>query len=173
MKPKGHTLRKTHFLIPFVTSINCSDVADLPHQRLSVLYDELTLLKRRMKDFKEARTTDTIDLCSLFKLVQVWTWERFKELQTKPNRLLKGDEPRMARWDDLKQERESIVRQILDKSNSFEWRSFTLKKLCGYLFLPILMMSLSPLLDASRFVSLLELILWNITFQIGWLYSSC
>ncbi|CAA7048429.1 unnamed protein product [Microthlaspi erraticum] len=44
---KGPTLRKTHFLKPFVTSIDCSGVAELPHQRLSVSSTELNRLSKR------------------------------------------------------------------------------------------------------------------------------
>ncbi|CAN7097609.1 unnamed protein product, partial [Brassica rapa subsp. narinosa] len=86
---------------------------------LAHLYADLTLLKDHTRDF----SNDKIELNALFKLVQVWTWERFKELRPKDtNPLLKG-QPRLARWDDVK-EGNNDVRQILDNS-SFEWRPFT------------------------------------------------
>ncbi|KAG5392112.1 hypothetical protein IGI04_022075 [Brassica rapa subsp. trilocularis] len=86
---------------------------------LAHLYADLTLLKDHTRDF----SNDKIELNALFKLVQVWTWERFKELRPKDtNPLLKG-QIRLARWDDVK-EGNNDVRRILDNS-SFEWRPFT------------------------------------------------
>ncbi|CAL9218441.1 unnamed protein product [Arabidopsis halleri] len=87
---------------------------------LAHLYADLTLLKNHTRGFNESTITAKIDLTALFKLVQVWTWERFRELQPKPNPLLKG-EPRLALWHDLKQ-KTSDARQILDSSkiDSFE-----------------------------------------------------
>ncbi|XP_019091311.1 PREDICTED: serine/threonine-protein phosphatase 7 long form homolog [Camelina sativa] len=63
---------------------------------LAHLYADLSLLKNYITDFKESTTTLKIGLTALFKLVQVWTWERFRELQPKPNQMQKG-EPRLAR----------------------------------------------------------------------------
>ncbi|CAN7019001.1 unnamed protein product [Brassica rapa subsp. trilocularis] len=86
---------------------------------LAHLYADLTLWKDHTRDF----SNDKIELNALFKLVQVWTWERFKELRPKDtNPLLKG-QIRLARWDDVK-EGNNDVRRILDNS-SFEWRPFT------------------------------------------------
>nr|VDD60272.1 unnamed protein product [Brassica oleracea] len=88
---------------------------------LAHLYADLTLLKDHTRD----SSNDKIELNALFKLVQVWTWERFRELRPKPNLLLQG-QPRLARWDDVEQG-DTDVRQILDNSkmDSFEWRPFT------------------------------------------------
>ncbi|ESQ30382.1 hypothetical protein EUTSA_v10012003mg, partial [Eutrema salsugineum] len=93
---------------------------------LAHLYAELSLLKNHIRAFTESTITVKANLSALFKLVQVWTWERFKELQPKPNPLLKG-EPRLALWDDLKQRTSRDARQILDncKIESFEWRPYT------------------------------------------------
>ncbi|XP_033128714.1 serine/threonine-protein phosphatase 7 long form homolog [Brassica rapa] len=86
---------------------------------LAHLYADLTLLKDHTRD----SSNDKIELNALFKLVQVWTWERFRELRPKDtNPLLKG-QIRLARWDDVK-EGNNDVRQNLDNS-SFEWRPFT------------------------------------------------
>ncbi|RID49407.1 hypothetical protein BRARA_H00209 [Brassica rapa] len=93
---------------------------------LAHLYAELTLLKRHIREF--ITIEDKIELKGLFKLVQVWTWERFKELQPeKANPLLKG-EARLSIWcDDSTQKRSSNVRKVLEeaKVESFEWRPYT------------------------------------------------
>ncbi|EOA36539.1 hypothetical protein CARUB_v10011613mg [Capsella rubella] len=92
---------------------------------LAHLYAELGLLKTHIRAFGKSHIRVEIDLSALFKLVQVWTWERFRELQPEPNPLLAG-EPRLALWSDLKQET-TDARQILDNSemDSFKWRPYT------------------------------------------------
>ncbi|CAN7083380.1 unnamed protein product [Brassica oleracea var. botrytis] len=57
---------------------------------------------------------------SLLKLVQVWTWERFKNVRPKAKEIPKG-EPRISRWDGLQKKYEN-VRLSLD---DFEWRPYT------------------------------------------------
>nr|VDC64910.1 unnamed protein product [Brassica rapa] len=57
---------------------------------------------------------------SLLKLVQVWTWERFKNVRPKAKEIPKG-EPRISRWEGL-QKRYENVRMSLD---DFEWRPYT------------------------------------------------
>ncbi|CAN6988971.1 unnamed protein product, partial [Brassica oleracea var. botrytis] len=92
---------------------------------LAHLYADLTLLKRHIREF--ITIEDKIELKGLFKLVQVWTWERFKELQPeKANPLLKG-EARLSIWCDLTKKRSSNVREVLEesKTESFEWRPYT------------------------------------------------
>ncbi|CAN6820083.1 unnamed protein product, partial [Brassica oleracea] len=92
---------------------------------LAHLYADLTLLKHHIREF--ITIEDKIELKGLFKLVQVWTWERFKELQPeKANPLLKG-EARLSIWCDLTKKRSSNVREVLEESKveSFEWRPYT------------------------------------------------
>ncbi|CAH2036406.1 unnamed protein product [Thlaspi arvense] len=94
---------------------------------LAHLYAELTLLKNHIRDLTINKSTEKIVLSSLFHLVHVWTWERFRELQPKPNPMVEEGEPRMARWDNLQQRRKSNVRKVLENSkvDSFEWRPYT------------------------------------------------
>ncbi|CAN7097614.1 unnamed protein product [Brassica rapa subsp. narinosa] len=66
------------------------------------------------------RCDGKLNLKSLLKLVQVWTWERFKNLRPKPRDIPKG-EPRIAQWDSL-QQRHKNVRLRFDE---FEWRPYT------------------------------------------------
>ncbi|KAJ4882145.1 Plant mobile domain protein family [Raphanus sativus] len=95
---------------------------------LAHLYAELTILKQHIREFT---VEDKIELKALFKLVQVWTWERFKELQPgRPNQVLLRGEPRLSIWydDDSREKRSSNnVREALEKSKveSFEWRPYT------------------------------------------------
>ncbi|XP_020866200.1 LOW QUALITY PROTEIN: uncharacterized protein LOC110224459 [Arabidopsis lyrata subsp. lyrata] len=112
-------------ILPIAVHLSSGTKIALAPAVLAHLYAELSLLKNHIEDFRESTITARIDLTALFKLVQVWTWERFKELQPKPNPLLKG-EPRLALWHDLKQ-RTSNAEQILESSkiDSFEWRPYT------------------------------------------------
>ena len=83
---------------------------------LAHLYADLSLSKDHTID------DDKIVLSALFKLVQAWTYERFKELWPKhANPLLKGD-PRLALWDDLKQKKTKSIAN--SKVESFEWRPY-------------------------------------------------
>ncbi|CAA7044397.1 unnamed protein product [Microthlaspi erraticum] len=94
---------------------------------LDHLYKELSHLSDHIRAFNESTSPLTIlYMSSLFKLVQVWTWERFRELQPpKPNPMLEG-EPRLALWHDLKR-RATNVRQILENStmDSLKLRPYT------------------------------------------------
>ncbi|KAL1220892.1 Protein MAIN-LIKE 1 [Cardamine amara subsp. amara] len=112
-------------IFPIVAHLSSGTKIALAPAVLAHLYAELSLLKTHIKAFIESPMTVKVNMSGLFKLVLVWTWERFRKLQPKPNQLLEG-EPRIARWSDLKQ-RASNVRQILDNSkiDSFEWRPYT------------------------------------------------
>ncbi|CAL9218444.1 unnamed protein product [Arabidopsis halleri] len=61
-----------------------------------------------------------LNLKSLFKLVQVWTWERFRNIRPKARDIPKG-EPRIAQWDGLHQ-RSKNVRFSFD---DFDWRPYS------------------------------------------------
>ncbi|WZZ64322.1 hypothetical protein YC2023_075692 [Brassica napus] len=104
---------------------------------LAHLYADLTLLEDHIRCFNMTTgVNNKVELSSLFKLVQVWTWERFRELRpNNTNQLLRGD-PRLALWDEAKQKTmrsnvrkmtKSNVREILanSKMESFEWRPYT------------------------------------------------
>ncbi|KAJ0242184.1 PMD domain-containing protein [Hirschfeldia incana] len=61
-----------------------------------------------------------LSLKSLLKLVQVWTWERFKNLRPKAKEIPRG-EPRIAQWDSLQQKHKNVRLKFDD----FEWRPYT------------------------------------------------
>ncbi|KAJ4917713.1 Plant mobile domain protein family [Raphanus sativus] len=109
-------------VLPIAVHLSRGNRIALAPPVLAHLYADLTLLKDHTRDF----SFDEIDLSALFKLVQVWTWERLKELQPTPNLLAKG-EPRLALWDNVGQGDNKDVREILHKSkmDSFEWRPYT------------------------------------------------
>ncbi|KAG5389323.1 hypothetical protein IGI04_030864 [Brassica rapa subsp. trilocularis] len=66
-------------------------------------------------------STQNVDVRSLFKLVQVWIWERFKSVGPRPGVIPNG-EPRIARWSGLRQGAESVRPFLLD---DFDWRPYT------------------------------------------------
>ncbi|XP_021892952.1 uncharacterized protein LOC110810941 [Carica papaya] len=61
---------------------------------------------------------------SPLQLVQLWAWERFQELQPKPNEIRDGD-PRAARWDKVRCLKRRKVQMDLDfAGDSFHWRPY-------------------------------------------------
>ncbi|KAJ0251192.1 Uncharacterized protein HA466_0135630 [Hirschfeldia incana] len=68
-------------------------------------------------------STRNVDVKSLFKLVQVWIWERFKSLGPRPGVIPNG-EPRIARWSGLRQRAvDNVMRLFL--GDDFDWRTYT------------------------------------------------
>ncbi|WZY96934.1 hypothetical protein YC2023_069263 [Brassica napus] len=103
---------------------------------LAHLYADLSLLKEHIRGFKTVMLNEKVELSALFKLVQVWTWERFRELRPNNTNPLRQGEPRLALWDEPIQKRakrpvrmrtKRNVREILanSKMESFEWRPYT------------------------------------------------
>ncbi|CAL9218531.1 unnamed protein product [Arabidopsis halleri] len=72
----------------------------------------------QIQAFAREKSTQNVTLKSLFKLVQVWTWERFKNTSPKA-RVIPIGEPRIARWHSQTSEN---VRLNLD---DFDWRPYT------------------------------------------------
>jgi hypothetical protein len=68
-------------VFPIVVHLSTGTRIALALAVLAHLYAELSLLKKHITAFSESTSTARIDLTALFKLLQVWTWERFKELQ--------------------------------------------------------------------------------------------
>ncbi|EOA39176.1 hypothetical protein CARUB_v10012136mg [Capsella rubella] len=82
---------------------------------LASLYRDLG----RICDFSREKCADKINFKSLFKLVQVWTWERFRNTRPKAREIPKGG-PRIAQWGALPQRNK--MRLSFD---DFEWRPYT------------------------------------------------
>lgn len=84
---------------------------------LASLYRDLG----RIRGGLASKFTHSVDVKSLFKLVQVWIWERFKSIGPRPNVILFG-EPRIARWSGLRQRGEEVRLFLVD---DFDWRPYT------------------------------------------------
>ncbi|XP_010479545.1 PREDICTED: uncharacterized protein LOC104758383 [Camelina sativa] len=112
-------------ILPVAVHLSSGTKMALAPAALAHLYADLSILKTHIRVYSKSLIKVQIDLTALFKLVQVWAWERFRELQPKPFALLRG-EPRLARWSNLKQ-RTTNARRILNhsKMDSFEWRPYT------------------------------------------------
>ncbi|XP_010479429.1 PREDICTED: uncharacterized protein LOC104758290 [Camelina sativa] len=112
-------------IFPIAVHLSRGTRAALAPAVLAHLYAELSLLRNHIRDFEESSIILKIGLTALFKLVQVWTWERFRELQPKPNQMQKG-EPRLARWHKLKQITSNAWEiHNNSKTESFELRPYT------------------------------------------------
>ncbi|GLT65942.1 hypothetical protein SLA2020_383420 [Shorea laevis] len=90
---------------------------------LARIYSDLSLLKEKI-------ASTNFDLCealilsSPLQLVQLWAWERFPELQPKPNVLKHGD-PRSARWKEVSGLIVEDVWRVFDSAGeSFQWRPY-------------------------------------------------
>jgi hypothetical protein len=96
---------------------------------LASLYDDLNLFKKTIVDFsKHPVGCDTypleLTLQSPFYLVQIWVWERFKNLQPQPMPINHGD-PLLFRWHKVKPLRINDVRLALDAAmGDFIWRPY-------------------------------------------------
>ncbi|KAG2256123.1 hypothetical protein Bca4012_093192 [Brassica carinata] len=67
-------------------------------------------------------STQNVDVRSLFKLVQVWIWERFKSVGPRPG-VIPNAEPRIARWSGLRQGAENVGPFLV--GDDFDWRPYT------------------------------------------------
>jgi len=98
---------------------------------LASLYKDLTLFKKTIVDLsKHPDAGDIIPMevtfQSPFYLVQVWVWERFKNLQPQPQTMLinHGD-PYLFRWHKVKDLKTDNVRLALDSTiDDFLWRPY-------------------------------------------------
>ncbi|VVB00777.1 unnamed protein product [Arabis nemorensis] len=62
-----------------------------------------------------------VNMKSLFKLVQVWIWERFSNTRPNVREIPKG-EPRISRWDSLQQR---SYKNEMFSFDGFDWRPYT------------------------------------------------
>ncbi|CAH2036362.1 unnamed protein product [Thlaspi arvense] len=103
-------------VIPMAVRLARGERIALAPAVLASLYRDLD----RVSGFGREECDGRVNLKSLFKLVQVWTWERFKDTRPEPREIPKG-EPRIAQWDSL-QQRSANVRWSFD---DFDWRPYT------------------------------------------------
>jgi hypothetical protein len=92
---------------------------------LANLYNDLSLFKKQIVDLKKCPSSELdVIVQSPFYLVQVWVWERFKNLQPKPMLINKGDHV-LLRWHMVRPLKNKNVRLELDSAiNDFIWRPY-------------------------------------------------
>ncbi|XP_045822339.1 uncharacterized protein LOC123915241 [Trifolium pratense] len=96
---------------------------------LASIYRDLTLFKKTIVDLSKFPVSGDrfpleITLPSPFYLVQIWVWERFKNLQPQPMLINHGD-PLLFRWDKVKALKIDNVKLTLDSaSDDFLWRPY-------------------------------------------------
>ncbi|EOA37277.1 hypothetical protein CARUB_v10010873mg [Capsella rubella] len=83
---------------------------------LARLYSDLGQILAFARD----KSAQNLTLRSLFKLVQVWAWERFENTRPRVGEISKG-EPRIARWVYSQQTSENVRLNLDD----FDWRPYT------------------------------------------------
>ncbi|AED92573.1 Aminotransferase-like, plant mobile domain family protein [Arabidopsis thaliana] len=103
-------------VIPIAVRLARGERIALAPAVLAFLYKDLD----RICDFSRGKCAGKVNLKSLFKLVQVWTWERFSNIRPKAKEIPKG-EPRIAQWDGLQQ----ISKNVKLSFDVFEWRPYT------------------------------------------------
>ncbi|PNX93703.1 serine/threonine-protein phosphatase [Trifolium pratense] len=95
---------------------------------LASLYKDLSMFKKTIVDLKKCpdkfHLVLDINLQSPFHLVQVWVWERFKNLQPQPNSIKNGDHV-LFKWHNVKPLKIENVRFELDSAiDDFLWRPY-------------------------------------------------
>ncbi|XP_010461930.1 PREDICTED: uncharacterized protein LOC104742607 [Camelina sativa] len=89
-------------------------------ERVALAPAVLARLYKDLGEISRDKSTKNLYFQSLFKLLQVWTWERFKKLRPEAKEIPKG-EPRLSRWDRLQRKTEDVRLSFDD----FEWRPYT------------------------------------------------
>ncbi|KAK2441342.1 serine/threonine-protein phosphatase 7 long form protein [Trifolium repens] len=96
---------------------------------LASLYKDLSLFKKTIVDLSKYPVgADSfpleVTILSPFYLVQIWVWERFKNLQPKPMLIDRGD-PLLFRWHKVRALKIDNVKLALDSAiNDFLWRPY-------------------------------------------------
>ena len=89
---------------------------------LATIYKELTLFKKKIVDPDIYPLEVTLQLP--FYLVQIWVWERFKNLQPQPM-LINHVDPLLFRWHKVQALEIDSVKLALDSTiNDFLWRPY-------------------------------------------------
>ncbi|KAJ7960737.1 Serine/threonine-protein phosphatase 7 long form like [Quillaja saponaria] len=101
---------------------------------LASIYRDLSRLKEKinslskLKNGKNDKDGIEVTLWAPLQLIQIWALERFPTLQPKPNIIQYSEqEPRLARWDKVKNLNHGSVKTALDSSaKCFLWRPYTI-----------------------------------------------
>ncbi|KAG5151026.1 hypothetical protein JHK84_027498 [Glycine max] len=96
---------------------------------LASIYHDLTLLKKTIVRLAEKSVLDDklelmTTLQSPFYLIQIWVWERFKNLQPQP-KLINHEDPVLFRWHKVKALEIDNVRLAVESAmDHFRWRPY-------------------------------------------------
>ncbi|XP_015954683.1 uncharacterized protein LOC107479053 [Arachis duranensis] len=126
--PNGDLIAKSVFRIAIQLARGVS-IALAPAV-LASIYRDLDLLKKAIVGVKENKVVEKdvklqVTLRSPFHLVQVWVWERFKNLQPPQPKVIKSGEPIVTRWHEVKPAKLENVRAALNSSvDHFLWRPY-------------------------------------------------
>ncbi|KAG7600132.1 Aminotransferase-like plant mobile domain [Arabidopsis suecica] len=112
--PNKHHRSITKTNLPIAVRLARGERIALATPVLANIYKDLSEISRGKS------TTKYLSLQSLFKLVQLWIWERFEKLRPEAKEIPIG-EPRISRWDGLQQKTENVRLSFDD----FEWRPYT------------------------------------------------
>ncbi|CAA7048430.1 unnamed protein product [Microthlaspi erraticum] len=105
-------------VLPFAVRLSRGERIALAVPVLASVYRDLGQIRSFARDDD---STKSLVLTSLFKLVQVWAWERFKNVRPEAKEIPRG-EPRISRWGGLQKKLLKDVRLSLD---GFDWRPYT------------------------------------------------
>ncbi|KAK7316746.1 hypothetical protein RJT34_00430 [Clitoria ternatea] len=117
------------FVFPIAIHLARGNTIALAPAVLASIYKDLSLLKKTIVRLKErSPLSDNLQLevalHSPFYLVQIWLWERFKNLQPKPN-LIDNQDPVLFRWHKVKALKIDNVRLELNSAlEDFIWRPY-------------------------------------------------
>lgn len=118
-------------LFPIAVQLARGNPIALAPAVLASIYKDLSLFKKTIVGLKKypvggVRLPLEITLASPFYLVQIWVWERFKNLQPQPQTMMinHGD-PLLFRWRKVKAPKIDTVRLAIDSAiNDFLWRPY-------------------------------------------------
>lgn len=90
-------------------------------ERIALAPAVLASIYRDLSQICGLSSPQNINLDSLFKLVQLWIWERFKSIRPEAKVIPKGKH-RVARWSGLEQRFENVGHILF---HDFDWRPYT------------------------------------------------
>ncbi|WJX55765.1 hypothetical protein P8452_41498 [Trifolium repens] len=115
------------YLFPIAVRLARGSLIALAPAVLASLYKDLGLFKKKIDDLKTMVKFPLeleVNVQSPFYLVQVWVWERFKNLQPQPKLINNGDHV-LLRWHKIKPLKIDNVRLALDSAvEDFIWRPY-------------------------------------------------
>ncbi|CAN8288348.1 unnamed protein product [Cochlearia groenlandica] len=111
--PTGPHRNISEQVFPIAVRLSRGERIALAPAVLAGLYRDLD----RISGLFRGKCDGKANIKSLFKLVQVWVWERFKNTRPKPREIPKG-EPRISQWDHLQRKSKIVF-------DEFDWRPYT------------------------------------------------